>query len=171
MQPVNRFEFLKFYCNEINNDTAKRAFVTNKVTFFYSKNILNCSGIYMEEILTKTAMGFTTYRNEILHQLIEDVLQHTVPAGIPQQMYEKTDNFIFEINHEVKNNDPKVLTLKDLAFGFNIVLIALGISCAVFIFECTFFAVKKFVGKNVKRFIGNSLVLMLVQQWLEKYHV
>jgi hypothetical protein len=79
------------------------------------------------------------------------------------------DEFIFKIEPIIEDDEPKVLSLKDLGFGFNIVLVALGISCIVFLFECTYYLVKKFSLKQISQFIGNVLVLLNVLQWLKRY--
>jgi hypothetical protein len=162
---------MQVYCDQINNDTAKMAFYISKSTVTYIKYLKNCSGIFMEQRWIKRPAGFALDRNSILFRLVEDILQHTIATGIPQHLKKYHEDFILKIDPVVEDDEPKVLTMEDLSFGFNIVLIALGVSTIVFVLEVLYFRTKKFIVENVRKIIGNVFVLLLLKQWLKRYHI
>jgi hypothetical protein len=159
----------KFYIDHANNNSVKMAFYYIKQDLFVIEYSNHFKGIFLDEIWLKRPVGILFTLNNFLFKLAEDVLQHTISTGIPQWRRKYLDEFIFKIEPIIEDDKPKVLSLKDLGFGFNIVLVALGISCIVFLFECTYYLVKKFSLKQISQFIGNILVLLNVLQWLKRY--
>jgi hypothetical protein len=163
--------FLHLYFHKIKNDTAKLAFQMSKTDFDKIMYTFNSTGIFMKEKWMKIPTGLVLTRNNIFFKLVEDILQHTIATGIPQQMKQYHDDFMLRAELEVKDDGPKVLTLKDLSFGFNIVLFALGISTIVFILEVIYFHFQGIFRRNLRIFVGKTLVFLLVKQWLQRYHV
>jgi hypothetical protein len=168
LRPLKK-EFKAVYCNQIHNDTAKMAFHLTKHEYTHLKYVQNCSGIFMDQLWMKRNVGIVLRKNHFLLELAEDVLQHTISAGIPQHSVQYHNDFILKIDPEVDDNGPKVLAMKDLSFGFNIVLIALGISAVAFVLELVYFQIKIKIRRNTRQIIGKTLVFMLVKQWLERY--
>jgi hypothetical protein len=146
------------------------AFHTSQSSLDYLKYALNCSGSsVLEEKLLTRHLGLVLHKNHFLFQLAEDILQHTIDTGIIHQSSKYHNDFIQKDEVEVEDDEPKVLTLKDLSFGFNIVLIALGVSSAVFVIEVVYFYLKVFITMNIIMLIGKGLVLLNVIRWLRSY--
>jgi hypothetical protein len=124
----------------------------------------------MKQFLIKLQMGMAVPVNNIMFQLAEDVLQHTIPTGIPQYMQKFHQDLLLKIDPIIEDEGPKVLTMKDLSFGFNIILVTLGVSCVVFVLEVIKFQLKIKIRRLVREFIGKLLVLLNVSQWLRRYH-
>jgi hypothetical protein len=165
-------KFLKLYREQINNASAKLAFHMSKSGYNLMKHLHNCSGIFLEEKLITRPAGIETFKNDFLYQTAEDVLQHTISAGIPQHMVKYHDGITLKIEPEINDDEgPKVLALKDLAFGFNIWLIVVGISLLVFILEWVYFHLKITIKREVKRFLGNLFVLINVSLWMKRNRI
>jgi hypothetical protein len=155
---------------QIGNATAKYAFHISKEEFQIINQMYNRCGIFLHETLLTRSVGLATTRNHILFDLVEDVLQHTISTGIPQQMDKYYDNIILKVEPKFVEDEPKVLTLKDLAFGFNIWLIAIALSITVFVLELIHFQFKIKFRRYLRHFLGKLFVFMLTRQWLENYH-
>jgi hypothetical protein len=145
------------------------AFHISSFDFILNNAVNNCKGIRMDEKWITRTIGVAIVRNHILFQLAEDILQHTIATGIPQHLRQYQKDFILKLEPVVEDDEPKVLTLEDLAFGFNIFLIALGISCITFVLEVVYFYIKIKMRKWLIRNIGNGVVLLNVLQWLRRY--
>ncbi|CAG9807169.1 unnamed protein product [Chironomus riparius] len=86
---ISDFEIENFYKNNIKNSSARLAFFMQD-TFFdrihFSTN--GIQGINLKQKLFSYPIGFITYKNYFMNELIEDTLQLMIPAGIPQYLYE-----------------------------------------------------------------------------------
>jgi hypothetical protein len=170
MQSMDSWLMFEKYKDQINNDTAKVAFLQSKEQLMIIKGLSGIIGTILKERWLNRPSGFIFAKNHILFWLAEDILQQTIATGIPQRRKEFYDEIIYQIEPEIEDDEPKVLTLNDLAFGFNIVLIALGVSCIVFILEIIHFQLKIKMRRYVRSFLGKLFVLMNVLQWLRRYH-
>jgi hypothetical protein len=170
MKPMDELMLLKIYREQISNDTAKVAFLNLKDELIQMKRILSFNGNILEERWISRPTGFAIHKNHVLFQLVEDILQHTIATGIPQRRKEYYEEMITKFEPEIEDDEPKVLTLDDLSFGFNIVLIALGVSCVVFAMEIIYYQLKIKTRRWTRRFLGKLFVLLNVLQWLRRYH-
>lgn len=77
-------------------------------------------------------------------------MQRFIPMGIIQHMYE----FYLWMNLrqivEVEKSNLKILSLDDLAFGFNIWLGTCGISGVSFLIEIVYFKIREYFSIHVK---------------------
>jgi hypothetical protein len=160
----------QIYCDNINNNKVKMAFFLNNYAFDNYHYVDKCPGIFLEERWMVTPKGFLIKRNHILFNLVEYIVQHTFDTGVLQHLRDFNDYFVRKIVPEIEDDEPKVLALKDLAFGFNIWLVAIGCSCIVFVLKLLHFQIKVKVRRHARRFIGNTLVLLNLLQWLKRYH-
>lgn len=82
-----------------------------------------------------------TLRNSFIYEILNEVLEKTLPSGIPQHLIKFHYSIIFQKYEPVVDNSPKVLTLDDLGFGFVLWLGACAISIVGFILEICRFSV------------------------------
>jgi hypothetical protein len=162
---------INIYENEINNDTIKLAFLMTERYFIFFNYHESISALFLKETYITRPEGVQMKANHILFQIAEDVMQHTIATGIPQWRRKFNDNILNKFEPAVDDDEPKVFALKDLSFGFNIILIALGISIFAFVLEVVYFQLKIKIRRCVRKFLGNVLVLRNVLQWLKRYHV
>ncbi|KAL7024281.1 hypothetical protein ACKWTF_012972 [Chironomus riparius] len=133
---ISDFEIENFYKNNIKNSSARLAFFMQD-TFFdrihFSTN--GIQGIDLKQKLFSYPIGFITYKNYFMNELIEDTLQLMIPAGIPQYLYEYHRWLKFGRVHVDRKVGPKVLSIDDLSFGFVLWAVACGLSAIVFCVE------------------------------------
>jgi hypothetical protein len=87
-------------------------------------------------------------RNHFLFAATEEVMQKFIPMGIIQHSYELHNWICLRPIIEPEVNDPKVLTLDDLEFGFILWLTACGLSIFGFLCEILLFRTRNFVGAS-----------------------
>lgn len=108
----------------------------------------------LKERLYAVASAITFYRNNFMLRLTDEVMQGLITGGIPQNFYKRTLSPIIP----EKQNQPTVLKIEDLKFGFIIWLISCGISILFFSFELLWiFYLKLLI--EIKNLIGLILVL------------
>ena len=96
-----------------------------------------------------------TNRNSFIYEILNEVLDKTIPTGIPQYLIKYHESVIFKNYEPVLNNSPKVLTLDDLWFGFILWLGACGISTFGFLME----HFRVWVTKHLNNLIGLWMLL------------
>jgi hypothetical protein len=150
-----------FKTNQIKNESAKLALLTD--------NKVLVKGVQLKEALFTDTVGFVMRRNHFLYWLTEETLRDLINGGIPQYI----ENFYLEwFNSQasiIDKNDPKILSIDDLNYGFVIWSVAISITLIVFIAE---FLMKYFVVKlcnGVKNKLQKFLGLIFVIGWLRKY--
>lgn len=79
-----------------------------------------------------------------MSNFVNDVFARLIEAGIPQ-LYNRRLFDLFP--HHFEDEDPKVFTVADLSFGFEIWLIACGISTCAFLLEVLTFWVRELMGR------------------------
>jgi hypothetical protein len=77
-------------------------------------------------------------------------MQRLIPMGIAQYMLEFHTWMHFRTDINKPSNEPNVLTIDDLDFGFQIWLGTCGISVIAFIVEIFIFGVKKIIEKFIE---------------------
>jgi hypothetical protein len=99
------------------------------------------------------AASFLTARNSFIHVILNEILDKTIPAGIPQYLIEYHSSLIYKKYEPIDDNEPRVLTVNDLSFGFVLWLGSCAVAVVGFIFElfkfCIFKAFENTVGLYV----------------------
>lgn len=153
------------YCDNIDKSSAKLAFFQSE-KFFETANIF-CKGslfplrnIFINALPT----ALTVKKHSILESIFYDVMPRFVSSGIPQYLYEFHAD-LFHIGYlEFNEKLPKILTLDDLAFGFNLWLLACCLSTIGFICE----VFKKKFTKALKDFIGLFYLLKYLKEGVSR---
>ena len=143
-------ECIKFYCDNINNSSAKLAFYVDPVFYKTASSICRGSLIQVKNVRMNVIQGLISFRTlDVLEISLIDVMKQLVTAGIPQYFDSYySDNFLGRYE-EIKEKTPKVLTLDDLLFGFNLWLCACGFSTIGFVIEILFYIFYKILKKYV----------------------
>jgi hypothetical protein len=171
---LNAEIFYDFYCTQIDNSSAKLAFYLGEREMKVHKIFNNCWGIRFDQNLKKWSLGFLFLKNDIYHELVDHILQRILTAGIIQHSIEYHGYFLFPEEKEIDSKDPKVLALSDLSFGFNIWLIACGVSISVLFCELVYPKLKSLfylMKTNFKNLVGKMLVLIHLRQILKIYRM
>lgn len=103
--------------------------------------------IWLREKLFSGHTAFYFPKNHFLFEALEEVLQLSIPFGIPQHNHEKFDK-PFEIEISATNNEPKILTIEDLSFGYVLWLIACAVSISGFLIEILLWLISKLFKKE-----------------------
>lgn len=151
---------IKLYCDNINKSSAKLAFFQSE-KFFDTANIF-CKGSLFplkKVFINALPTALIVKRNSILESVFYEVMPQFVSSGIPQYL-NKFHADLFHIGYrEFNEKIPKVLTVDDLAFGFNLWFMACCLSIIGFICE----VFKYFVVKVLKNFIGIFCILKFIK--------
>jgi hypothetical protein len=143
-------DLISSYCNNVDsNSSAKLAyFLTRELELRFS---LNCSVSSSRKItlpvFNEIPMSFVLHKNCIMNDLLQDVMEKVVEAGIPQHFWKVEQEVKYNIgldSGEIEDNR-RILSLNDLEFGFVIFIIALSVSTVVFFCE--------FLGPKIKKFV------------------
>lgn len=113
------------------------------------------SGIRLSEDFLTTFHGISTVRNHFLFDLVEKTVQNSLAAGIYQQNFNFATWDRFRQVKEVEVNEPKVLSVHDLQFGFVVWIYTCWVSIIIFCFECLMVKSKN----TLSDFIGLYLVV------------
>ena len=117
------------------------------------------SGIKVKNFRTDTTLtALLMQRNSFISELINDILEKTIPFGIPQYLMDSHHSMLFKHYEKKIVKDPKVLKVDDLSFGFVLWLGACGISFCGFILEIVMFKVRKWM----RTVVGIWMVLRIL---------
>ena len=145
------------YCKHINNSSEKIAyFVPNTAATEYDFECRS-SGHQLDQTLYSTHIGYAVYRNNFIFDLLQNVTQQLIPAGIPQHLAKLYQWIIFKTHQEIVYKSPSVLTLEDLRTGFLLWIVACCITIVVFVFEAG------------GRIILNRLNLLVIQSLIRNF--
>jgi len=135
------------------NHSSKLAFCIPNDELLSISKTCKCSPKILNQGLYSYQTGIGLLPNHFLYDLTEDVMQRFIPMGIIQYMHEfhKWMNFRTDINKP--SNEPTVLTIDDVAFGFYICIGACGVSIIAFIVEILIFGLKKIIEKCIAGYI------------------
>jgi hypothetical protein len=92
-----------------------------------------------------TITALLTYKNSFIYEILNEILQKTIPFGIPQYLMNFHYLTLFKHYEVSSDKNPKVLTIDDLSFGFVLWLGACGISLIGFLYEWLKFKLRKLV--------------------------
>jgi hypothetical protein len=109
------------------------------------------------------------HKNCILYDLLRDVMEKIIPAGIPQHFWKQEQ--VIKFKSGLKSGQivdkRKVLSLYNLEYGFVMWMVACGISTVVFFVE--------FLGPKFKKFVRASVglfyFLKLLRIRLAHHHI
>ena len=147
---------INLYCNSIHNSSEKLAFFYTKI-FFELANVY-CGGslvLVKNVIINAIPVGIAADRYSILESVFVDAMRQFVSSGIPQYLNHFHADMISTKYQESEEKCPKVLTLDDLAFGFNLWLIACCVSICGFLCEI----IKHYSFKIFQNYIGLLFIL------------
>jgi hypothetical protein len=108
-------------------------------------SVLNANLVPMKrEKFITYPVSIGTVNSNFLTQFVKETFSRLLQNGIVQHFLEQEENIY---TRNVKEpSKPKVFTLEDLAFGFEIWLISCGISTFVFVVEIFVFWVRSCIG-------------------------
>ena len=109
--------------------------------------LCKCQPKILKQTLLTYQNGVSMLRNHFLFEATEEVVQRLIPMGIIQHSFELHTWISLRPVIEVEENEPKVLTIDDLEFGFVIYLATCGLSIFGFFCEVFIFRVKSFLGR------------------------
>jgi hypothetical protein len=111
----------------------------------------------------EVSYSFGLHKNCILYDLLRDVMERIIPAGIPQYLWEYEQNYRRKgLKTEAVMDNRRILTLADLEYGFVLWSIAIGISTAVFLAEVLESKLKRFIMASVGLFYFMKLLRILL---------
>lgn len=87
--------------------------------------------------------SFLTYGNSFIYEVLNEVLEKTIPAGIPQHLIEYHTWLMYKKYEPNEDSEPRVLTVDDLTFGFVLWMGSCGIAILGIAFEILKFNLNK----------------------------
>jgi hypothetical protein len=158
-------QLTRLYCTLFENDRAKTAFFLEEIQFASMNSICQGSafrlkGFWMNPVLTT----LTTPRNSFIYDVLNEVLEKLVPAGIPQYLDRFHIESLFKNYNPFIDSSPKVLKVADLSFGFVLWLTACGVSTCGFLAEKLMFRTRK----HLRTLIGLWMVWTILKRRLKK---
>lgn len=153
--------------SQSENSSAKIAFLVSDIAKRHLVAVLNERVHQFDERLITFPMGIIFHRNNFLYRLTEEVMEKVIPAGIPQYLFEFHQ--WMAIRRKITINSvkgPRVLTLGDLNFGFEIWLSACGMACVGYVMEILRFKARKIL----RKLIGLTLFVLTLHQRLRRFH-
>lgn len=116
------------------------------------------SYVLLKENLYSYMTGYAIERNHFLYELVDEIVQRLVTGGVLEysiQYYLYADLLSFNVYHHLDYlEESKVLTVKDLSYGFTLWIAACFLSYLVFLLELTTFYIKMNPIYHFKNFIG-----------------
>lgn len=155
------------YCENLHNDTAKLAFQLNNhlqaIVNFKCKD----SAVVMKGKKTSKQVGIVMIRNTILFDTLNEVMDKIIPSGIPEHIFNHGLWTFYKKFLPSDDNDPKVMTLGDLEYGFILWLFACCISSCGFVTEIMIVKLRRIL---VRPLIGLILFLRILSMRMSVYH-
>jgi len=134
------------YCDNFDKVSAKLAFFIEDIQYKALNSFCDGAAVQLKNFHKSAGISsFLTKRNSFIHDVLDDVLDKTIPAGIPQYLLKYHFDIVFKEFDPGADNEPKVLTLDDLSFGFVLWGFACGIATVSFFFELLKLSIRKIV--------------------------
>ncbi|XP_070508928.1 uncharacterized protein [Chironomus tepperi] len=134
------------YCDNYDKVSSKLAFFFEDIQYSSLNSFCQGSAIKLKKFRNDVVLSsFLTYRNSFIYDILKEILEKIIPAGIPQYLVEYHMEQVYKKYEPIENNEPKVLTVDDLTFGFVVWLGSCGIAVLGFIYEILRFNVNKVV--------------------------
>lgn len=166
---VSLIEFFEMYCQNINDDKAKLAFLFSNIQAQFLN--IYCKNSTVRKMKFEHAKKFVlslmliTNDNDILSQLINDVEGIYFEAGLMTHLLREGIRRFWKEKFIDEEDNRKVLTLTDLEHGFVLWIIACGISLTAFIIELCFSQ----LARNFRKFIGLNYFVRLLRMRVRNY--
>jgi hypothetical protein len=163
---------IPYFQNINSNSSAKLAFfMTKDMQISLGPICRNSSSrVITPDFFYKFPQSIWLYKMCVLHDLLHDVMERILPAGIPQYIwkYEQENRFSHSgLRTDDDDEDTRrVFSLHDLEYGFVLWLIACGISTVVFLIEYLRPKLKKFVRTST----GLLCFLRLLRARLDQFY-
>lgn len=142
---------------------AKLAFFLEYVQYVMLNSICKGAAIQLKNFRTNSQLSVLfTIKNSFLYQILNQMLEKIVPAGIPQYLVEFHEFNLYGKFVPSIVNGPTVLTVEDLAHGFVLWLGACGVSCVGFLLELIWF----YVVIYVRHLLGLLILLTFLKRKL-----
>lgn len=163
------------YCENIDsNSSVKEVYPIDSETERELKFICGVSS--PSKIKMKFGSSFTNDdglglpKNSILSDLMQDVTLKLFEAGILQHLKKLRHELAYPINPEEPEDNRRVFSMKDLGYGFEIWLIACGVSTAAFLIELLVYWMPKMWGE-IFEFTRMIIELITLLRWLSQHRV
>jgi hypothetical protein len=133
-------ELQQSYCRNVDsNSTAKMAFFLfdEREHLFNGNCKVSSPRKITPDLYHEIPYSIGVHKNCLLYDLLLNVMERTVTAGIPQyfRSYNFEMNWNFKSNRKLAEDNRRILSLNDLEYGYVLWLIACGISTTVFLIE------------------------------------
>lgn len=96
-----------------------------------------------------------TKRNSFIYKTLSQLMDKIVPAGIPQYLIKYHEDVVYKPFVPKIGNEPRILNISDLEYGFVLWLAACGVSFIGFLLE----RVWLFGGIYIRNLLGLSLLV------------
>ncbi|CAG9810542.1 unnamed protein product [Chironomus riparius] len=112
-------DYAHTYCNYLDKVRAKFAFFMEDTQFSTFNALCHGSAVKLKHFKKDTTLiALLMLRNSFLTEIINDILEKTIPFGIPQYLMDFHHLMLFKHYEKVIVKVPKVLKVDDLGFGF-----------------------------------------------------
>ncbi|KAG5670801.1 hypothetical protein PVAND_001039 [Polypedilum vanderplanki] len=118
-------------CKIMIENKPKTAIVVGDILLMIVNSICEKKPIKIHETYMTIPVGLATESLHFMFENIEDTIQWLIPSGIIKQSEDFYYWVLYGKNHFEIDDGPKILTMSDLSYGFNIWLI----TCLATIFE------------------------------------
>lgn len=164
---MNRTVFFDLLLSQYRNSSSKYAFFMNDQTLLNITQLCQCKPLVLSEQVTSRVTGIGLPSVDLFSDIVDGFLKRLVPMGILNHLIDYHTWILYRNGiYKAVDEDPKVLTMDDLSFGFILWLIACVISTIGYLLEIARFKMRK----KVRTLIGLVLFLMTLNSCLKKGH-
>ena len=150
------------YCDNINDASQKLAYFVPLEDVLTYVTFCNALGNKLDQILFSIQIGYATFKNNFVFQLLQSVTSQLIPSGIPQYLNYFYSTLIFKKHNVKKLENPTVLTLEDLEIGFKLWIFSCLLTFVSFALELmlSFFLrkLKIKIFKNIKQTLAKMIL-------------
>ncbi|KAG5670865.1 hypothetical protein PVAND_001098 [Polypedilum vanderplanki] len=148
---INTTNFYTYICEIFTENEPKNAVIVSDLVYMIVNSTCDKKPKRVQDNFISFPASFAVERLHYIYGILEDTIQCLIPSGILKQSEDFYYWFKFGRKHFEVDAGPKVLTMSDLSYGFNIWLISLSIAISGFFFEIIVHRVKFWIkNKSVK---------------------
>lgn len=152
---------------QYDNTSSKYGIFMDDKTLLNFTHTCQCECLTLAHVITSRQMGIGLPPWNLFSEIVEDVLQRLIPTGVVKHLIDYHTWIVYRNgNFKSGEQEPKILTLDDLGFGFVLWLTACAISAIGYLFEIVMFRWRK----KHRTFIGLVLFLKVLRESLRKGH-
>lgn len=97
------------YCDNFDKVSAKLAFFIEDIQYKSLNSFCDGAAVRLKNFHKNAGISsFLTKRNSFIHDVLDDVLDKTIPAGIPQYLLKYHFDIVFKEFDPATDNEPKV---------------------------------------------------------------